>query len=386
MKLFFSVGEPSGDEHAARLIQELRRLRPDIEAVGFGGEQMEQAGCKLDYRLTDLAVMGFLRVVPLLAKFYRVARQARRIFETDPPDAVVLVDFPGFNWHIARYAKERGIPVFYYLPPQIWAWATWRVERMRKTVDHILCSLPFEPDWYHSRDIVAEYVGHPGLEALDRKPLDESFAREYPESQTVVGILPGSRNHEVHANWPVQWEVMQKLHARVPNCRFAVACYKPAHRDYCSSWLEKSDSPMPVDFHVGKTSEIIDRADVCLMVSGSVSLELLARGTPAVVLYRVGWPMYWFGLRAIECPYFSLPNLFVGRDLMPEYPVVGHTRSFVQQITNNLAWWLEDRDELARRAQQMCELRDAIKVDNAIGTAARAMLARLPEQAIRQAA
>ena len=122
MRVFFSVGEPSGDQHAAHLIAELRRRVPGVEAVGFGGPLMEQAGARLLFRMTDLAVMGIFRVIPMLLTFWRLHRQAKRSFDESRPDAVVLVDFPGFNWHVARAAKKRGIPVFYYMPPQLWAW------------------------------------------------------------------------------------------------------------------------------------------------------------------------------------------------------------------------------------------------------------------------
>src|SRR5690242_1060871 len=134
MHIFFSAGEPSGDLHAAKLVSELKREVPGLECSGFGGPLMESAGCRLLYRLTDLAVMGILPVIPLLVKFIGLISQARRSFEAHKPDAVVLVDFPGFNWWIARHAKRLGIPVFYYLPPQLWAWAPWRVKRMRKFV------------------------------------------------------------------------------------------------------------------------------------------------------------------------------------------------------------------------------------------------------------
>jgi len=144
LTIFFSVGEPSGDLHGANLIRQLRELCPNIEAVGYGGPKMAEAGCRLHADLTALAVMWFSRAIANLHKFWDLASRADRYFRHHRPDAVVLIDYPGFNWWIARRAKAHGIPVFYYSPPQIWAWARWRVKKMRRLVDHILCGLPFE--------------------------------------------------------------------------------------------------------------------------------------------------------------------------------------------------------------------------------------------------
>ena len=142
--LFFSVGEPSGDLHAANLLTSLQHENTQLEARGFGGTRMQAANCTLDYQLTDLAVMGFVEVLPKLREFFRVADQASDIFTSHKPDGVVLVDFPGFNWHIAKRAQQHDIPVFYYLPPQLWAWGSWRIEKMQRYVDYVLCNLPFE--------------------------------------------------------------------------------------------------------------------------------------------------------------------------------------------------------------------------------------------------
>ncbi|MEZ6088291.1 MAG: hypothetical protein R3C05_09755 [Pirellulaceae bacterium] len=171
--IFFSAGEPSGDQHAARLIQALRRRQPQMAFRGFGGPAMELEGCRLDYELTNLAVMGLVEVAPKLSEFYRVASQAKEIFRQETPDAVVLLDFPGFNWHIAKRAKACGIPVYYYLPPQLWAWAPWRLRKVRRYVDKVLCVLPFEYQWYRERGIDAHYVGHPFFDAVNEQKLDE---------------------------------------------------------------------------------------------------------------------------------------------------------------------------------------------------------------------
>ena len=202
MRIFFSVGEPSGDEHAAGLIRELRARCPDVVVTGFGGPRMqpliEESGGELVYPLTELAVMGFTRVVPMLGRFYRLVKRAEAIFSNNPPDAVVLVDFPGFNWWIARKARAAGIPVFYYLPPQLWAWAPWRIKKIRRYVDHILCGLPFEYDWYTRRGVSAEYVGHPFFDEVAERSLDDVFlasCRNRPGP--TVAVLPEAEEIDV---------------------------------------------------------------------------------------------------------------------------------------------------------------------------------------------
>ena len=147
MRFFISAGEPSGDLHAANLVASIKKLRPDASFVGFGGEHSRAAGVTLIYPLVELAVMWLLRVLWNLPTFFRLADEAERIFRDEKPDAVILIDYPGFHWALAKRAKRHGVPVIYYVPPQIWAWAGWRVKKVQKWVDLVLCSLPFEPDW-----------------------------------------------------------------------------------------------------------------------------------------------------------------------------------------------------------------------------------------------
>ena len=151
MRIFLCAGEPSGDLHGATLVRALRRLHPGVECVGFGGERMEAAGCRLLYPLCRLAVMWFLRVLAHAPTFLHLLSRADRYFRHRRPDAVVLIDYPGFNWWLARRAHFHGIPVFYFVPPQLWGWAGWRVRKMKRYVDHVLCTLPFEVDWYRER-------------------------------------------------------------------------------------------------------------------------------------------------------------------------------------------------------------------------------------------
>ncbi|MGQ0633135.1 MAG: lipid-A-disaccharide synthase [Planctomycetaceae bacterium] len=380
MHIFFSVGEPSGDLHAARLVQELRRRDPTVRASGFGGPKMAAEGCRLLYRLTDLAVMGVIDVVPLLWRFFKVLGQARRFLTDERPDAVVLVDFPGFNWWVARLAKRRGIPVFYYLPPQMWAWAPWRVRKMRRLVDLVLCCLPFEERWYRSRGVPTRFVGHPFFDEAAEKPLDRPFLQRYgslADKRQIVGVLPGSRNYEIKQNFGIQLQVLAEVHRRHPGVRFLVACYREEHRQSCREWLDRSGQRLPLEFHVGKTSEIVELAAACLMVSGSVSLELLARRTPAVVLYHVGRLHGWIGKLVLTCPFITLTNLIAGREVMPEFVIAGRVAAAVDEMIEALSGWLEDESSRAGIVDELTRLGAGLAAPGATAAAATAILERL---------
>ena len=378
MKIFFSVGDPSGDQHAAHLISELQSRDSTVECMGFGGPMMQDAGCRLDFQLTDLAVMGFFRVLPLIQKFRGLVKLAKAQFERERPDAVVLVDFPGFNWWIARAAKSLGIPVFYYCPPQLWAWASWRIKKVKRFVDHVLACLPFEAEWYQQRGVPAVCVGHPFFDEVAEKKLDAEFMlAQHAGEERRIAILPGSRTHEVHSNFPIQVAVMRSLSQEFPDARFLVASFKESQRAYCEQYLRDHAPHLPVDLHVGKLSEILEVSECCLMVSGSVSLEVLARGVPAIVQYHCDRLFAFLVRPLITCKYMSLPNLVAGRILMPEYLIIGSPTKQIAQISAHLQSWLSNPMTLARAAKPMLELRDELVRTGATANAARVILERL---------
>src|SRR5262245_26374432 len=231
MRLFISAGEPSGDLHGANLVQALRRLYPGADCAGFGGERLAAAGCPLVYPLADHAVVGVLRVLGSVNHFRRVLALADEHFRTRRPDALVLIDFPGFHWWLARRARAHGIPVVYFVPPQLWAWGGWRVGKMRRLVDHALCALPFEADWFRARGIPAHYVGHPYFDELPRQRLDGAFlAEQRARPGPVVALLPGSRRQELENNPATMLRAAAHVHARRPDARFLVACLREEHR------------------------------------------------------------------------------------------------------------------------------------------------------------
>ena len=248
MRIFICAGEPSGDLHGANLVRTLRHLHPGVECVGFGGERMEAEGCRLLYPLCRLAVMWFLHVLAHAPTFLGLLSRADRYFRHRRPDAVVLIDYPGFNWWVARRAHFHGIPVFYFVPPQLWGWAGWRVEKMRRFVDHVLCALPFEEKWYRDRGVQStRYVGHPFFDELPRQRLDVDFMRrQWSAGGPVIGLLPGSRTQEVQRNLSTLLRTASVVHRARPDARFLVACYRAAHQEMPASDRGQASRRAPV--------------------------------------------------------------------------------------------------------------------------------------------
>ncbi len=375
MRLFVSAGEPSGDLHGANLVRALRRLDPGLAVDGFGGERMAAAGCSLLYPLCDHAVIGLVRVAAGLRQFSRILDLADRHFRRQRPDAVVLIDFPGFHWWLARRARARGIPVLYFVPPQLWAWGAWRARKMRALVNRVLCALPFEENWYRRRHVPATYVGHPYFDELHAQRLDEVFlAEQRARPGTVVALLPGSRRQELEDNGASLLRTAALVHARRPDTRFLIACLKPAHRDRLEALRRAgsvSDRRVPIEVHAGRTPEIIHLAHSCIAVSGSVGLELLFAGKPSLVLYRINWFGTLLALLFKRCRYISLVNLLAGRELFPEFL----TRTCpAEAMADRLLHWLDDRAAYEELCGELAALRQQVAVPGACDRAAAAIL------------
>jgi lipid-A-disaccharide synthase len=326
--------------------------------------------------------MGVAEVLPKLRQFFGVADIASEIFARHRPDAVVLADFPGFNWHIARRAKRHGIPVIYYLPPQLWAWAPWRIRKVRKYVDHVLSVLPFEHQWYRQRGIDSTFVGHPFFDAVAEQRLDPQLMQRLQrtaarDGRRLVAILPGSRSQEVHRNWPSMLVAVRQLAQQFPDVRFAVAAFRDAHCLWCRDQLQPSDHQLPLDFYVGKTSEIVEAAHCAMMVSGSVSLELLARRTPAAVIYQTSRLMYATGRALVRVPSMTLPNLIAGETVFPELATPLNLDRGAAFLRGSVAALLSDPVLYQRRCEQLDRLRQGAMTAGASQSAAEAIRAIL---------
>lgn len=392
--VFFSAGEPSGDIHGANLIRQLKAQQGEIECVGYGGPEMAKAGCRLHADLTALAVMWILRVLTNLHKFWGLVSRADRYFRHHRPDAVVLVDYPGFNWWIARRAKVHGIPVFYYTPPQIWAWAQWRIKKMRRLVDHVLAALPFEAEWFREKGCNATFIGHPFFDEVEREPLDEAFLARFRAARgPLVTILPGSRTQEVEKNFSAFLDAAEKIRQKVPGVRLAVASFKPHQAELARRML--AGRSLPVEIHVGKTRELIHLADCCMAVSGSVSLELLFHAKPTVIQYRISRAAFFVQKFFRKVKYITLVNLLTTTELFPKdvtpydptqpdaekvvFPEYLACEDKSLQVAAHVIEWLTSPEARARRVAQLVALRDRVGHGGAASQAAEYILRTLDE-------
>lgn len=371
MRIFVSAGEPSGDLHGANLSRALQALDPNVQLLGFGGDKMSAAGVDLLFPLTQLSIMWFSRSIVRLPQFFRLADRAEKVFRTRKPDAVVLIDYPGFHWHLAKRAKAAGIPVHYFVPPQLWAWGGWRTRKMRRSFDTILTALPFEETWYRRKGLTTHYVGHPYFDELAERTVDESFVARVKMAGPIVALLPGSRNQEVAANFPMMLAAAEKIHATRPDVRFLVASFNERQRIAAQSTVRGT---LPIEFHVGRTPEIIEAADACLAVSGSVGLELMFAAKPSVIVYRYSRLARWVSRQLMTCRYISLVNLLANEELFPEFLTF---RDESDAIAGRLLEWLNDPTARAVASTKLAALRDRVAVPGACDRAAEFLVNRI---------
>jgi len=333
---------------------------------------MQAAGCELHEDLTQFAFMWFLQVLLNIRHFWRLYQQARGYFAEHRPAAVVLIDYPGFNWWIARAAKQQQIPVFYYGAPQIWAWARWRIKKMRRLVDHVLCKLPFEADWYREQGCLATYVGHPFFDETTGHRYDAEFlAEQRRRPGRLVAILPGSRKQEVRNNLPWFIRAAKLIHQRCPDTRFAIASFNDHQARMARELIAQETFPMEVS--VGHTPELMHLAECCLACSGSVSLELLYHEKPTVILYWMHRWMYLLARALVRVRYVTLVNLLAdgelrlgrcvpfdprqpGAERVP-FPEYATWRDKSPQLASHIIEWLTDEPERQRRIALLRDLK-----------------------------
>ena len=317
-RVLIIAGEASGDLHGANLVKAMAAADPSIVFWGVGSSHMREAGVQLLWDAASIAVVGISEVAAHLASIVKVFRQVVSTLRRWRPHLVVLIDYPEFNLQIAGKAKKLGIPVMYYISPQIWAWRAGRIKTIRRRVDKMVSILPFEEKIYRDAGVDVTFVGHPLLDIIKAKENSKLSREKYvrPGGERLVGVLPGSRQGELEALLPAMLDAAEILRKKRPNIQFLMPLAPTVDRDHVSPYL--AGRQLPLAIIEDNTHEIIQVCEVIIAASGTVTLEAAILGTPMVVIYKVNPLTFWLAKHLVKVQHVALVNIVAGETVAPE--------------------------------------------------------------------
>lgn len=302
--------------HGAKLAQSLKKMAPQTFLFGVGGNAMGAEGVRLIVDSRTLSVVGITEVFSKLLTIYRAMSTVKKALRRLRPDVVILIDFPDFNFHAAGIAKKIGIPILYYISPQIWAWRQGRVNKIRRLVDHMAVILPFEAAFYRKHRVPATFVGHPLLDRISRvdaPPLSQDFF-----DNPVIGLLPGSREKEVSTLLPIMLEASKRIRQAHPSAQFIVSCSDSIDTDRMMEIVNPFKADIKIEVVKGSVAQVIKKSRLLVAASGTVTLEAALHGVPMVIIYKVSPLSYWLGKRLINVKHIGIVNLIAQKGLLPE--------------------------------------------------------------------
>ncbi len=312
------AGEPSGDIHGGHLCREIKNLSPGIRLFGMGGPEMEDAGVELVYRIGNTGVMGFWEVYKEIGKYWKIFKNMVAVMEERRPDAVILIDYPGFNIRFAKKAHRLGIKVYYYISPQLWAWGQWRIKKIRRSVDKMLVIFPFEKEFYNSHGIEAEFVGHPLIGTLNPDLSKDDCRKQLGiTTSPVIGLLPGSRKGEIEKILPILIKTAEIIREKLPESDFILPIASTEMRPLIEDQLKHT--PVKIKTREGRGEEIIAASDLLILASGTVTLEASLFLTPMIIVYRISFLSWIMGKILLKIPYIGLVNIVRGEKIVPEF-------------------------------------------------------------------
>jgi lipid-A-disaccharide synthase len=373
MRIMMSCGEASGDLYAGALAAELRRREPDAQIIGFGGPRLRAAGGDLLGDFSRFSVTGLteaLRVLPrslaMLRRLVAAARQQR-------PDVFVAIDFPDFNFRLMAAMRRLGIPVVYYVAPQLWAWRPGRMKTMKAGVDRVLVIFPFEEAIYRAAGVDARFVGHPLVDIAEASQPRSSFLRDrglVPDAPTVA-LLPGSRRNELERIVPTMVAALPLIRARVPDVQFIVACAANIEDWQFAPLMTAGEGRnRPVLVH-DRADDVIASADVAITASGTATVQCALHERPMVVVYRLSPLTYRLGKPFVNVDMYAMPNLVAGRRIVPELIQDDFTP---ERVTEEAVSYLTDRSRHAQTREALRRVREQLGAPGASGRAADAIL------------
>jgi lipid-A-disaccharide synthase len=369
--ILFTAFEPSGDDHASAVIAALKSMHPEQPVYAWGGPKMERAGAVIVERTGDDAVVG----LPGLQKIREHGRINERIhawMREYRPSVHVPVDSPAANFPICKMAKAMGIKVVHLVAPQIWAWGRWRIGKLRRRTDLVLCLLPFEERFFQKRNVRARFVGHPLFDAPPEQAQLELGAAKYPEGRPKLAMMPGSRPKELEKSFPLLLGAFRELRRRYPEAVGVVAATKPSVAEDLKRRAETLGG-WPQGLHIasGDTDSIIRWCDLALVKSGTITLQIARQLRPMVAFYKSSPVLYYLvGKWVVATKYFTLPNVLAHREIVPE--LVPHFGGPEALVTSAIAL-IDSPQKAAQQREELQRIVDLFKGRNAASAAAEAI-------------
>ena len=366
-KILMVAGEVSGDLHGAHLMEAIQQIDPHVQFFGMGGEALHRAGMKLLYHHGSLSVVGITEVVFKLGPILKALQGLKRSLDRERPDLVILIDFPDFNFRLAKRAYRRGVPVLYYISPQVWAWRRGRVKLIARWVRKMIVFFPFEVPIYKEAGVDVEWVGHPLMDTV--KPIlstEEAFKRFNldPRRQTVA-LLPGSRESEVKRLLPILLDAGRLLQKEIPHLQFVIPKAPGLPKAAFTPWVQETS--LPVKVVVGSTYDAMNISDLLITASGTATLEGGILGKPMVIVYKVSRLSYLIGRLLVHVDHIGMVNLVVGKGIVPE---LLQKDANPERIAKEALLILKDPGLRHRMAESMKEVRQKLWKPGAVHQAA----------------
>ena len=362
MHIAIVAGELSGDLLGASLMAALRERQPNLRFTGIGGSAMRALGFETIAPIERLSVMGLVEVLRHLPDLLALRRQLHHRFSADPPAVFIGIDAPDFNLGLERKLRVRGIPTVHYVSPSVWAWRPWRVRKIARAVNLMLTLFPFEAAFYQTHRVPVQAVGHPLADAIPYRsdPLAARTALQLPDTATLLALLPGSRVSEINRLGPLLLDTALWLHAQRPALRFVLPAAAPHLYTLLARMRGERAPALPLTLVQGQARLAMAAADLVLLASGTATLEAMLLKRPMVVAYQVAPMTAWLARRLVRCPYFALPNLLAGRELVPEFMQKAAT---VENLGAAVLRWLDEPEARQRVVTEFDVLHRALRRD-----------------------
>jgi lipid-A-disaccharide synthase len=377
-KILIIAGEASGDLHGANLVKALHELAPDLQVYGVGSRRMREAGVTMLADASEISVVGATEVLTHISAIYGVYAKLKRFLREERPDLLVLIDFPDFNILTGKAAKKLGIPVLYYISPQVWAWRKGRVNTIAKLVETILVVFPFEVDLYRAAGVDVRFVGHPLADVVD-SPYTRDEARTQlglAQDRRTIAILPGSRRKEIMHLLPDMLESAKLLQGRFPDVQFVLPVAPTLDRKFVEGFVEKSEVPLTIVD--GRAYDVLRASDAAMVTSGTATLETGLMAVPMVIVYRASRLTYWIGRLLVNVRNFGLVNIVAGRAVVPE---LLQDEATPERIAEELGTILADPEKHRRITEELVHVRKVLGEGGASRRAASAVLELLEKRA-----